>query len=55
MRLTLDETVAAAIAAHGEHGYPHEVCGLLLGRFANDGEADRNGVVPARERACRPS
>ncbi|MDQ6651348.1 MAG: M67 family metallopeptidase [Acidobacteriota bacterium] len=25
------------IAAHGERDYPHECCGLLLGRFSADG------------------
>ena len=26
-----------AIRTHGEETYPHECCGVLLGRFENDG------------------
>ena len=33
MALKLSSAVAGAIRDHGERGYPHEVCGLLLGRF----------------------
>lgn len=33
MTLRLAESIAAEIARHGEQGFPHEVCGLLLGRF----------------------
>lgn len=33
MTLRLAEKLAAEIVRHGESGFPHEVCGLLLGRF----------------------
>lgn len=32
MSLRASRRVLAAIRSHGEEGYPHEVCGLLLGR-----------------------
>ncbi|HQR38779.1 MAG TPA: M67 family metallopeptidase [Blastocatellia bacterium] len=37
MTLHLSKQHADAIRTHGEQGYPHEVCGLLLGRFDSDG------------------
>lgn len=37
MSLRLRSDLAAAIRRHGEQGYPHEVCGLLLGEFEADG------------------
>jgi proteasome lid subunit RPN8/RPN11 len=38
--LNLSKQHADAIRAHGERGYPHEVCGLLLGRFGTDDARD---------------
>ena len=35
MSVTLTRGVVDAIRAHGEQGYPHEVCGLLLGHAAD--------------------
>jgi proteasome lid subunit RPN8/RPN11 len=35
--LQLTEEQRSEIAAHGEHDYPHECCGLLLGQFNNGG------------------
>jgi len=43
--LLIDYTDYAAVRAHGEETYPHECCGVLLGRS----EAARNGA-PARNR-----
>jgi proteasome lid subunit RPN8/RPN11 len=37
MALRLTDAHAASIRGHGEAGYPHEVCGLLLGGFSDDG------------------
>ncbi len=33
MTLRITASLAAEIARHGERGFPHEICGLLLGRF----------------------
>ena len=35
--IQLAETHRNEIAAHGESDYPHECCGLLLGRLTDDG------------------
>jgi proteasome lid subunit RPN8/RPN11 len=35
--LQLTNEQRSEIAAHGEHDYPHECCGLLLGQFNNGG------------------
>jgi proteasome lid subunit RPN8/RPN11 len=35
--ISLTEGHLAAIRAHGERDYPHECCGLLVGRFGEDG------------------
>lgn len=42
MTLRMDEALAGEIARLGERGYPHEVCGLLLGRF--EAGADRTVI-----------
>jgi proteasome lid subunit RPN8/RPN11 len=42
MSLVLPAALADEIKDHAERGYPHEVCGLLLGVF--DGEDDRRAV-----------
>jgi proteasome lid subunit RPN8/RPN11 len=36
-RLRLTRAIFEAIRAHGERAYPHECCGALLGRRADDG------------------
>jgi proteasome lid subunit RPN8/RPN11 len=38
MSLRISSALAGAIRNHGERGYPHEVCGLLLGRFGSGDE-----------------
>ena len=38
MSLRISSALAGAIRLHGERGYPHEVCGLLLGRFGSGDE-----------------
>jgi proteasome lid subunit RPN8/RPN11 len=43
MTMRMSREVEAAIRSHGEEGYPHEVCGLLLGRI------DENGVRSVAE------
>ncbi len=43
-RLRLPRSCEAAIRTHGEGAYPHEACGILLGRTLPDGAA----VVEAR-------
>jgi len=54
LRLTSD--VREAIRKHGARGYPHEVCGALLGReVAADGDGDRalrevTAVLPLENR-----
>ncbi|HKO04679.1 MAG TPA: M67 family metallopeptidase [Candidatus Acidoferrales bacterium] len=46
MRLQLSPAVGEEIRAHGARGYPHEVCGALLGRQV---AADGNGDAALRE------
>jgi proteasome lid subunit RPN8/RPN11 len=44
------------IAAHGERDYPHECCGLLLGRFSENGTKVVSELYPisnAREEAAK--
>jgi len=46
MRLRLTAQVREEIRAHGARGYPHEVCGALLGReVAAEGGADLRQVT----------
>ncbi|MBI1739720.1 MAG: M67 family metallopeptidase [Acidobacteriales bacterium] len=35
--LKLSQPVYASLRQHGEETYPHECCGVLLGRFEDDG------------------
>src|SRR6266404_1403083 len=35
--LTIPRDAHASLRQHGEETYPHECCGVLLGRFADDG------------------
>ena len=37
LMLKLSQSDHVAIRQHGEETYPHECCGVLLGRFADDG------------------
>lgn len=44
------------IAEHGQHDYPYECCGLLLGRFGADGlkvTCETYGISNAREEAAK--
>jgi proteasome lid subunit RPN8/RPN11 len=44
------------IASHGERDYPHECCGLLIGRFAEDGVkvvVETYPISNAREEAAK--
>ena len=46
----------AEITAHGERDYPHECCGLLLGRFEDDDKkvcAELFPISNAREEAAK--
>ena len=45
MSLVWSEAHAAAIRRHGEAGYPHEICGLLIGERAGADKIVRE-VVP---------
>ena len=45
MALYITEEARAAINAHGERGYPNEICGLLLGKDAEGGRTIR-ALVP---------
>ena len=36
--LTLPTSAHAALRQHGEQTYPHECCGVLLGRFEDNGD-----------------
>ena len=44
MRLRLSPALGEEIRRHGARGYPHEVCGALLGR---ETETEGNGTVAA--------
>jgi proteasome lid subunit RPN8/RPN11 len=46
MALRLTDAHAASIREHGESGFPHEVCGLLLGGFSEDGRRIVAEVYP---------
>jgi proteasome lid subunit RPN8/RPN11 len=35
--LTLSQSAYVSLRQHGEETYPHECCGVLLGRFGDDG------------------
>ncbi|MGA8109569.1 MAG: M67 family metallopeptidase [Acidobacteriaceae bacterium] len=45
--LRLSQQIYDALRQHGEETYPHECCGVLLGRFAPDHEPSVNEVVEA--------
>jgi proteasome lid subunit RPN8/RPN11 len=54
--LQLSATQRTEISAHGERDYPHECCGLLIGRFAADGLKEVAEIYPisnAREEAAK--
>ncbi|MFZ3266798.1 MAG: M67 family metallopeptidase [Terriglobales bacterium] len=44
--LKIFQTAYHAIRRHGEQTYPHECCGVLLGRFGDDGEKTAVRAVP---------
>ncbi|HEY6121560.1 MAG TPA: M67 family metallopeptidase [Pyrinomonadaceae bacterium] len=54
LQLTSEQRLA--IARHGERDYPHECCGLLLGRFDQDGlkvTCETYIISNAREEAAK--
>ncbi len=42
----ISQTAYSAIRRHGEETYPYECCGVLLGRFGDDGEKTAVCAVP---------
>jgi len=46
--LKISATHYDAIRRHGEEAYPHECCGVLLGRFENDGSRLVTSAEPCR-------
>ncbi|HEY8203440.1 MAG TPA: M67 family metallopeptidase [Pyrinomonadaceae bacterium] len=54
--ITLEERHADEMRAHGERDYPFECCGLMLGRFENEGRKIVTETYPisnAREEAAK--
>jgi proteasome lid subunit RPN8/RPN11 len=54
--IAIPETQLAEIRAHGERDYPHECCGLMLGRFGTDGAKACQEIYPisnAREEEAK--
>jgi proteasome lid subunit RPN8/RPN11 len=45
--LKIDKTGYAAIRSHGEETYPYECCGVMLGRFDDDGTRVVTSIVRA--------
>jgi len=45
--LRLSQSSFDQLRRHGEQTYPHECCGVLLGRFEDDGAKTVTRVVPA--------
>ncbi|HEY6446298.1 MAG TPA: M67 family metallopeptidase [Acidobacteriaceae bacterium] len=45
--LRLSQPIYEAVRRHGEETYPHECCGVLLGRFVNEDGAAINDVEDA--------
>ena len=46
--LILPQSVHATLRQHGEETYPHECCGVLLGRFEDDGARTVTRAVRCR-------
>ena len=44
--LKLSQTDYASLRHHGEQTYPHECCGVLLGRFNEDGSKTVSRIAP---------
>ncbi len=42
--LTLPQQIWNALRAHGEETYPHECCGVLLGRFVRDSDSEDDAI-----------
>jgi proteasome lid subunit RPN8/RPN11 len=54
--IVLSKTQVEAINAHGERDYPYECCGLLIGRFNQDGVKEVVEIYPisnAREEEAK--
>jgi proteasome lid subunit RPN8/RPN11 len=43
--LKLSDSAYASLRQHGEETYPHECCGVLLGRFEDDGTKTVTGAA----------
>ncbi len=50
--LQIPQSALNALRAHGEQAYPHESCGVLLGRAQTDGVRVVSRAVPC-ENVCR--
>ena len=46
LMLNLSQTDFASLRHHGEETYPHECCGVLLGRFNEDGSKTVSRIAP---------
>jgi proteasome lid subunit RPN8/RPN11 len=44
--LRISHSAYAALRQHGEETYPHECCGVLLGRFEDDGTKTVTRIAP---------
>lgn len=44
--LKISQPIYTALRRHGEKTYPHECCGVLLGRFEDDGSKTAEHVAP---------
>ena len=44
--LKLSQSAYVSLRQHGEETYPHECCGVLLGRFGEDGSSSDSKSVP---------
>ena len=44
--LKLPQSAYLALRQHGEETYPHECCGVLLGRFEDDGAKTVSTIAP---------
>lgn len=54
--IEINQDLREQIGAHGERDYPHECCGLLLGRFSDDGVktiSELYAISNAREEAAK--
>src|SRR5271170_3330534 len=50
--LKIPQSAYVSLRQHGEETYPHECCGVLLGRFEDDGDVDDAKIVSRVARCC---